>query len=112
MYGPTGKAYWVSGTNGKGVGPYRLVMQTDGNLVLYDSKNAAWWASNTMRAGTFSLKVQDDCNAVIYNGATAIWSTNTPGANVRPIQLRAIWRVNVCVEFDTTDNTGTFYIFK
>jgi len=40
-------AKWASNTNGKGSGKVRLVMQNDGNLVLYDGWNQAIWASNT-----------------------------------------------------------------
>ena len=39
-----------TGTNGKGVGPsYRLIMQNDRNIVVYDGTNKAIWASNTAR---------------------------------------------------------------
>jgi hypothetical protein len=39
---------WSSGIYGKGTGPYRLVMQGDGNLVIYDTAGAATWATNTV----------------------------------------------------------------
>ena len=32
--------------------PYRLVMQADNNLVLYDARDAALWASGTGNQGT------------------------------------------------------------
>lgn len=62
---------------------YRLVMQTDGNLVLYPltggSQGAAVWASNTSGTASPYLVMQADGNLVIYNGSTTphtpVWST-------------------------------------
>jgi len=42
---------WASNTCGTGEGPFRLNMQGDGNLVVYDSNNAPTWASNTCGTG-------------------------------------------------------------
>ena len=40
--------YWTADTAGKGIPPYyRLVMQNDRNIVVYDSSSNATWASNT-----------------------------------------------------------------
>lgn len=39
---------WSSGSAG-GVTPHRLVMQDDGNLVLYGGDNQVRWQSNTVR---------------------------------------------------------------
>ena len=50
----------------------RLVMQLDGNLVVYSSSNVPLWSSGTAGANT-RLVVQNDANLVIYNGASAIW---------------------------------------
>ncbi|MHA7957869.1 hypothetical protein ACX9I7_08935 [Streptomyces sp. L500] len=85
----------------------RLVMQSDGNLVVYDEFNRARWASNTVNSGWRAvfqedgnfvvytrsgravwnsgtaghpgsrLAVQDDGNVVIYDGSQAIWNTRT-----------------------------------
>jgi len=45
-YDSSNNVLWASNTNGRGTGPYKLVMQNDANLVLYDSTNAALWSSN------------------------------------------------------------------
>lgn len=45
---------------------YRLTMQHDGNLVLYDSRSQPTWASMTFGAGNY-LRVQADGNVVIYD---------------------------------------------
>lgn len=65
---------------------HHLVMQTDGNLVLYHAvpgSRAAAWASNTTgRPGTY-LEVQGDGNAVLYQpvtgGRVAVWASGTAG---------------------------------
>jgi len=43
---------WSSNTKGKGVQPYRLKLKSNGNLVLYDSKNYKIWTSRTKRLNT------------------------------------------------------------
>ncbi|MGH9054388.1 MAG: hypothetical protein ACRDYY_00755 [Acidimicrobiales bacterium] len=57
------------------------LLQTDGNLVIYTS-SAAIWASNTAQEPGDGLYVQDDGNVVIYQGSTALWNTAT-AANIR-----------------------------
>ncbi len=53
--------------------------QTDGNFVLYDTKNHALWNSVTEgHAGAF-LAVQADGNLVVYAGSKALWSSGTNG---------------------------------
>ena len=47
IYAASG-ATWASGIKGN-TAPYTLLMQDDGNLVIYDSKNRAIWASGTNR---------------------------------------------------------------
>ncbi len=73
---------WSSRTNKKGVAPRRLVMQTDGNLVLYDKNNSPQWNSRTngRGKGPFKAIMQDDGNLVIYqaNGKHT-WATGTKG---------------------------------
>jgi len=72
-----GKVYWSSDTAGKGVAPFRLVMQNDGNLVLSDSRSTSLWSSRTTGVGCapYSLKVRDvtKLNVVDCNG-DPIWS--------------------------------------
>jgi hypothetical protein len=40
-------ANWSSNSKGKGTPPYKLTMQDDGNLVVYDSTNTPTWATGT-----------------------------------------------------------------
>lgn len=60
---------------------YRLIMQRDGNLVIYDSGNRAVWASNTNGRGDgCRLVMQGDGNLVIYNPKNQpVWASGTAG---------------------------------
>ncbi len=55
-----------------------LVMQGDGNLVVYDDlSHQALWASSTVGKGAFAA-MQADGNFVIYNYVNkAVWASNT-----------------------------------
>lgn len=61
-------AHWATDTAGAGYDSYSLVMQEDGNLVLYGDGQPIW-ASNTAGAigSAFYVMMQDDGNLVIYN---------------------------------------------
>ncbi|KAJ0987833.1 hypothetical protein J5N97_006189 [Dioscorea zingiberensis] len=71
-----GKPAWASNTGGLAKNCY-VVMQSDGNLVIYtNTNNKAVWASNTGRdKANYVLVLQKDRNVVIYG--PAIWATNT-----------------------------------
>ena len=64
---------------------FKAVYQTDGNFVIYNSNNTAFWASNTayneIRRRSNRLIMQSDGNLVIYNNRTPIWASNTSGSN-------------------------------
>jgi hypothetical protein len=53
--------------------------QDDGNLVVYSAWNTPLWSSGTHGHPGAALAVQDDGNVVIYDGWTALWSTGTQG---------------------------------
>lgn len=74
-----GKILWQSNSSNKGVAPYKWIMQEDGNLVIYDSRNLPIWASNTDGKGKapYRLIMQDDSNLVIYDSKNLpIWASN------------------------------------
>jgi hypothetical protein len=103
---PTGRLYPGQSIN-TADGNYHLIMQTDGNLVLYSPSRALWetgtngdsvayldmqsdgnmvlygtngplWYSNTAGFGALHLEVQQDGNLVLYNpGNAAVWDTGT-----------------------------------
>jgi hypothetical protein len=75
-----------------GTRAFQLIMQTDGNLVLYGIDDSSLpaditkgtytgviWASGTNGLGGNSCKMQDDGNLVIYDGSKAIWESATNG---------------------------------
>lgn len=66
-------------------GQYRLLYQTDGNLVLYGPTGAIW-ASDTTWASAGMVAMQGDGNFVIYDASgEAAWSSDTfePGSYLR-----------------------------
>jgi hypothetical protein len=75
-------------------GSYRLVFQSDGNLVLYRGTQPRW-ASDTSNSGR-TLLMQHDGNLVIYNAnGGPIWSSETSNNNNAYLEL---------------DDTGRLYI--
>jgi hypothetical protein len=92
-----GSAIWATGTQARGLPPYRLAVQPDGNLVIYGSSAndvslggygvchansacIATWASGTQGSGSapYTLKMQDDGNLVLYDSTSrAVWASNT-----------------------------------
>jgi len=74
----------ISSCNGR----YTLVMQGDGNVVLYDTTTGvALWHSHTNGTAGQMVVMQDDGNFVLYDGnSNAVWHTGThghPGAAMR-----------------------------
>ena len=63
-------------------GQYKLIMQTDGNLVLYNQALAvghrAIWQTHTFSAGDHLVMQASDGNLVIYDGSGhAVWQAHT-----------------------------------
>jgi len=74
------KPLWATGTSAKGKGPYRVVNQNDGNLVLYDSQDTPTWSSGTCgkATGATRLEMQTDGNLVLYDAKRKPhWASNT-----------------------------------
>jgi hypothetical protein len=68
-------------------GRHRLVMQADGNLVLYRDGAAAWATGTNGRSGVKAV-MQTDGNFVAYQGTTALWATGTNGRTGAVLELR------------------------
>ena len=69
---------WASNTHGRGTGPYRLVMESNNKLVLYDSTNADLWSSTTYggKAGGLA-KIDNSGNFATYDGdGTQLWKAD------------------------------------
>jgi hypothetical protein len=62
-------------------GSYWILMQGDGNLVLYDGGFNPLWASGTAGMGSSYLVMQDDGNLVVYRDSDrgVTWSSMTNG---------------------------------
>ena len=73
-------ALWATNTAGQ-TAAARLSMQTDGNLVLYDTSSDPLWASSQHGGALGSgagLGIQDDGNLVIYGANNIVlWASNT-----------------------------------
>jgi hypothetical protein len=71
-----GQALWHSGTHVGEAG--QVVMQHDGNLVIYSPFGEPLWASETAGWHDAWLIVQNDGNVVLYSSAgEPLWATNT-----------------------------------
>jgi len=73
---------WASNTNHcQNPKPFKLTLQSNGNLVLMDKNKAPVWTSNSENKGQpggYKLVLQNDGNLVLYDKVmTAIWATNT-----------------------------------
>ena len=69
---------------------YKLVTQSDGNLVLYGYNNKVHWSSGTSGRGIapYKLVMQTDGNLVLYDTTTTpIWSSGTAGKGKAPYRV-------------------------
>lgn len=88
---------WATGTDGRALGV--VVMQRDGNLVMYDEDVNPLWASGTDGNHDARLRVQSDGNVVIHVGDRQVWETHTsqlipgPGPGPGPV-VRSFTMVN------------------
>ncbi len=75
---------WANGTLTEGQylhspnGQYQLIMQGDGNLVVYSGGTAIWASSTAGHPGARAV-MQGDGNLVVYLGSTALWASGTGG---------------------------------
>lgn len=93
------RGQWLQSSDGR----YRLIMQGDGNLVLYNAGGRAIWATN--RSGVFAI-VQGDGNLVEYASGGPVWASNTVGTGANRLVVqndgnlvlyspsRAVWASN------------------
>lgn len=90
-----GQATWSTSTFGSNA---RLVLLTDGNLVLSTAERGAAWTTRTGGHGGSMLLLQKDGNLVLYAGAVALWAVGvTPeeAAEQRIVDLVNIERAKV-----------------
>ena len=109
-------ALWESGTAGKGTAPYQLIMQSDGNLVIYDSRQSPTWASNTWHNGRGEYKVELDNNGelkIIESNGSIRWSVraNSSGSNkYRTVSDSLVSRCELEQGHYLQSSGGSFYL--
>lgn len=71
---------WLDAGKSWYFGNARMIMQADGNLVIYDKRDQrrVLWASNTNGRGATQMRFQEDGNLVLYRANnSAVWATGT-----------------------------------
>ncbi|KAJ8618576.1 hypothetical protein MRB53_014762 [Persea americana] len=59
-------------------GPYRFIMQSDCNLVLYVNRTRALWSSGTNERGTSCrATLQNNGNLIVLSGSDVVWTSNS-----------------------------------
>jgi hypothetical protein len=87
---------------------YNLVLQTDGNLVLYNANWKPIWATGTDGSSADRLTLQTDGNLVLYNANwKPIWATGTDGNGSSSLYLQLDHNVVLYSSTRATWATGT-----
>lgn len=75
---------WESGSRSRRQppisGPFRLLLQENGDLVAYDDSSRVFWSAGTANCGPapYTLTMQDDGHCVLYDGGgVSRWATNS-----------------------------------
>jgi hypothetical protein len=58
---------------------HSLVLQQDGNLVLFNGKRVPIWSTNTKGYEPVQLIMKTDGNLVLYSTIGQVWASNTSG---------------------------------
>jgi peptidoglycan/xylan/chitin deacetylase (PgdA/CDA1 family) len=62
----------------------RAVMQSDGNLVVYSSSGRPLWSSHTFGHPGAGLRLRNDGELRVMSGVAVLWSSHTVNAVLRP----------------------------
>ncbi|MFD8418275.1 protein kinase [Streptomyces sp. NPDC059466] len=85
----------------------KLIMQTDGNLVLYDESGKARWASRTQGPGNTAV-FQQDGNLVVYSAqAKPVWASNTQGGAGATLKVLEDGNMVIAIDDRVAWQTGT-----
>nr|WSY57016.1 protein kinase [Streptomyces sp. NBC_00886] len=85
----------------------KLIMQPDGNLVLYDESGTARWASRTEGTGNTAV-FQEDGNFVVYNAQQQpLWSSNTQGADGATLKVLEDGNMVIATDVEVVWQTDT-----
>lgn len=79
-----GGIFWKSGSRSSRQppvsGPFRLILQKNGDLVAYDQESRVFWSTETANCGPppFTLVLKDDGRCALFDGRlVARWATNS-----------------------------------
>jgi len=87
----------------------KLIMQPDGNLVLYDASGTAHWASQTQGTGN-TAEFQEDGNLVVYNSQhQALWASTTQGADGATLKVLETGNMVIATDTGVVWQTNTAY---
>lgn len=91
--GQQSKELWNTNTSGSiSAASGGLVLQSDGNLVLYNGNGNVLWSTGTGGNSGDSLVVQNDGNVVLYSwSGKAMWSTGTGSG----FEADNLWKSNL-----------------
>ncbi len=87
---------------------FSLVIQNDGNLVMYDARNSVLWASNTSGkcSGACQMNFQTDGNLVLYDSRNIpYWATNTAASEIGPLGNALVLKATAPY-LEITDSSG------
>lgn len=90
-----------------GNGKYVLLLQSDGNLVLYSAGYHVLWNSKTSSRGVDRLVMQGDGNLVLYDGSTARWNSKTNGTDANNLILQNDGNLVLYADFSAKWHTKT-----
>lgn len=69
---------------------HKLVLQNDGNLVLYNNNQAVWATNTSGAASPITLIQQNDGNLVLYGANNKpLWYSNSAGTNSKSLVLQS-----------------------
>ncbi|MFJ9785788.1 CHAP domain-containing protein [Amycolatopsis sp. NPDC101161] len=96
---------YLTSTDGRHV----LILQGDGNLVLYGPGYHALWSTGTSGRSVHSLLMQGDGNLVLYGtgGQGALWASNTAGRGSSTLRLQDDGNTVVYTSSGASWSTGT-----
>lgn len=95
LYDKNNSPTWSSNTSGKGTGPYKAVMQPDGNFVVQDSTGAGQWWSNTSGV------------AAVIMPANATAAQNTIAAAKTTGRIKSRLGYNKCIDVGRQTDLGS-----
>jgi hypothetical protein len=92
------KGDYISRTLDNDGGRVRLIMQTDGNLVLYWSHGKlrrTCWTADTTRRGHHAVYQKDGIFAVYDAAGRMVWASDTAGERASRVQIKDAGRLYV-----------------